>query len=445
MRKLIPLFILCLVALNSQGQWVSQATGFTTATRGIGQIIITDNNTAWATAYDGSVPVDVIQEYTRTTDDGTTWVPGAVTSPANREWSCFTAIDDQTAWAMFYNSTSATKGYIYKTSDGGQTWSQQGSTLFQSATSFGNVIYFWDANTGVAMGDPPSGEFEIYTTSDGGANWNAVDAANIPDALSGEYGLVRGLAVGSDGAIWFLTNMGRVYKSTDQGQTWTAYDTGLTGQIEVVACKDANNAWVRQAGSMARTTDGGATWNTITPASGHFFKNDLCFVPTTADVIISTGVNMSDVTDQGSSYSLDGGDNWVTIDSAVQRIAVKFFNNGTGWCGGFSTDQYTDGIFKYTGGFVAVGIQNSPPTEFKFNLYPNPGDGLFYFSFDVQNTQPIHIRVTDALGKTVFDKIYKDKSQTWLRSIDLRSFSKGIYFLDLENNGNHTARKLVVN
>jgi hypothetical protein len=196
---------------------------------------------------------------------------------------------------------------------------------------------------------------------------------------------------------------------------------------------------------MKRTTDGGNTWTTVTPATGHFFKNDLDFVPTTANTIISTGVNVNDATDQGTSYSVDGGDNWVTIDSAIQHIAIKFFNGVTGWSGSFNVDQYTDGIFKYTDAFVSDAIQNSSVKDFKFILYPNPGEGLFYFSFDVQNNQPIHIRVTDALGKAVLDKIYKDKSQTWLRSIDLRQFSKGIYFLDLENNGNHTTRKLVIN
>ena len=60
-------FVLPAAALNTQtrvvnmnantmgrGQWIEQASGFTTASRGIRFLDAIDNDTAWAIAYDGS-------------------------------------------------------------------------------------------------------------------------------------------------------------------------------------------------------------------------------------------------------------------------------------------------------------------------------------------------------------------------------------------------------
>ena len=47
-------------------------------------------------------------------------------------------------------------GGIFKTIDGGLTWSRQDSANYDSSSSFANVVYFWDENVGFAQGDPLS-------------------------------------------------------------------------------------------------------------------------------------------------------------------------------------------------------------------------------------------------------------------------------------------------
>ncbi len=100
-------------------------------------------------------------------------------------------------------------------------------------------------------------------------------------------------------------------------------------------------------------------------------------------------------------------------------------------------------MFKYDGGFVATGITPAI-ADYKLKLYPNPSTGLFYLAFDAENNLPINVLVTDALGKVVLKMTYKDKSQLWLKSIDLTNYAPGVYFLKLENNGNETTQKLIV-
>lgn len=81
-----------------------------------------------------------------------------------------TAASEDIAWATFYN-TNSNQGKVLKTTDGGQNWTDQPSAVFDmSLGAFPNIIHFWDENTGVVIGDPSGGYWEIYTTTNGGAN-----------------------------------------------------------------------------------------------------------------------------------------------------------------------------------------------------------------------------------------------------------------------------------
>jgi photosystem II stability/assembly factor-like uncharacterized protein len=376
-------------------------------------------------------------------------------APSTYAWSCFAAIDENTAWALFYKASTGSTGGVYKTTDGGGTWSQQGAgSIFNTAgASFPDVIYFWDANTGVAIGDPVNNEYEIYTTTDGGTTWTAVSGANIPDpSSSGEFGLTRSFAVRGN-SLWFGTNAGRLFKTTDFGATWTVYSTGTTLAIVSLDFANETEGWAELSdptsfvfNSIVRTTDGGNTWTDITP-SGTFYNassnGGFSYVPFTANTLVASGVDDASAS-FGSAYSLDGGDSWIEIDNGVVHTAVSFYDNETGWSGGLNTSTTLGGIFKYTEVFQATGIPTGNSPNYEFNLYPNPSNGLFYISFDAENNLPINVQVTDAMGKIVFQKIYKDKSQLWLRSIDLRDFNSGVYFMKLENDGVETTQKLVI-
>ena len=70
------LFLSLIASLSINAQWTSQATGFTDAARGLGEIRIVDANTVWAVAYDGSGLGADIQEFTRTTNGGASWTTG---------------------------------------------------------------------------------------------------------------------------------------------------------------------------------------------------------------------------------------------------------------------------------------------------------------------------------------------------------------------------------
>ena len=350
-QLLIIASMLFSVGAYSQATWVSQATGFVDVSTGVRNVSAPDANNVWIATYDGSGGAANRTDFSRTTDGGATWTPGTIPAPAGYNWSMIFGLDAMNAWAMYYDAVVGTGGGIWHTSDGGATWAQQGVGTIFNANSFPDVVHFWNANDGVSFGDPnPATDFEIYTTTNGGTTWVQTPAANIPNALAGEFGIVEHYNVIGN-TIWFDTNKGRVFKSIDKGLNWTVAVTGITvpatGAINI-CFYDANNGLARLynqttgVNTVKRTTDGGATWATGT-VTGNMFGSDLKYIPGTTSKLISTGAAAGFI---GSSFSYDGGLNWIDIETLAQRTAIGAVDTNNIWSGGFTTSPTTDGIFK---------------------------------------------------------------------------------------------------
>ena len=299
----------------------------------------------------------------------------------------------------------------------------------------------FDLNKGWAQGDPISGEFEMYTTTDGGTTWTPVPGANIPNPLSGEYGLVDLYATVGNNTIFFGTNKGRVFKSTDGGLNWTASTTGLT-DIHEIAFANANEGLVRKDTDLYRTKDGGTTWAAVAySGSGSLYLSDMKYVPGTTATYVSTGAGDSQLGLSGSSYSIDGGTTWVDYDNGFQRTALAFFSPTVGYAGGFNTDATTNGIFKFTGTVIS-GISNK---EFSKNIkvFPNPSNGLVNVELSKVNGGEVSINVTDALGRSVFAKEVAVKG-AYSTQLDLSNLKAGVYMLQVKTGENLSTRKLVI-
>lgn len=328
------------VSLEPYGEWIIQNSNFTNTSTGIGHIDIVDANTVWAVSYDGSGGAANYQEFTKTTDGGANWTVGTIdVGDVDLGISMITAIDDQTAWLVAYPQQAGDVGGIWKTTDGGSTWNRQNSATYNDASgaSFSNVVHFWDANNGFCQGDPINGEYELYTTTDGGANWNLVPGANIPNPLNAnEYGYVRDIEVVGD-TVWFGTNTGRLYRSPDKGYTWEVFQTPETDMGNAsYSFRDGGTGLMNVGGTIYRSTDGGETWNQVT-TTGTVAESNICYIEGT-DVVFSTGT--------GSSYSEDGGTTWNVIDTD-QHTYVEFLNPSIGWSGYFTQTDGSHGIWKW--------------------------------------------------------------------------------------------------
>ncbi|MCX6269448.1 MAG: T9SS type A sorting domain-containing protein [Bacteroidetes bacterium] len=91
-----------------------------------------------------------------------------------------------------------------------------------------------------------------------------------------------------------------------------------------------------------------------------------------------------------------------------------------------------------------VGIQkNLNPV--KTQVSPNPSHGVF--TLDVYCGKPItvNVSVVDALNMTVYQADGLSLTNRLTKTIDLGHIAKGIYFVIVENEGNKTVKKVIVN
>ncbi|MEE3037566.1 MAG: CotH kinase family protein [Bacteroidota bacterium] len=80
----------------------------------------------------------------------------------------------------------------------------------------------------------------------------------------------------------------------------------------------------------------------------------------------------------------------------------------------------------------------------QFILYPNPTDGQFVVSLDLNQKQDLLITITDYLGKVVFLEQLTELNGHYNRGIDLSHKASGIYTLTISNNYQHFHKKIVV-
>lgn len=440
-RILLTGFALVTVLAQAQNTWIPQATKFANSF-GVNEIAIVDAQTVWITAYDGTAAGTYPKAVSRTTNGGATWTATTVSGPGSNSLSAdIAAVDANTAWlATAGTSASPNSNAIWKTVNGGTSWTRQ--TIGYTAASFTNMVYFWNANEGWTGGDPKNGVFEMYRTTNGGTTWTAV-AGNIPaPTAADEYGLTGAKAVAGD-HVWFGTTKGRIFHSPDRGATWTAAFSpaldfgggaaggGVDGSSAKMTFKDGMNGYLltvdgqvtggTPTAAIYTTTNGGSTWEQVTP-TGTWYFGDIEYVPGTVNTLVTTGINSGSPDYMGSAYSTDGGVTWNSIDTGAQRGKVEFLNPTTGWAGQFADTAGTKGILKFSGNLALATSENATKSQLK--VFPNPATDIVNVT---SNKKVENVSVIDLSGK----KVQSVKGS----QVNVSSLAKGTYILQVYYGG----------
>ena len=332
---------LLLASLPVQGQWIRQTTTMTDHNAIIADLDVVSSNVVWVVGADGYDARRDFVKFARTTNGGTTWTNGSInaSSAVFKYLTGVSAIDADNAWVTAVTRQPGVRpSRVYRTSNGGASWVEQSTAAFAIPDGQPKGIHMLSATTGVVVGDPNGGSFEVYTTTTGGTTWLRVPAANLPAPLTTET-VMQGTLEAIGNNLWVGTSAGRVLRSTDAGLTWTASVTTLP-RVPVLAFADAQNGLtllpdLTGSAAVSRTTDGGQTWTAVA-ASGPCFGTGLSAVPGTPGAFVSTGqddITFNSGVTGGSSYTLDYGLTWRAID-AQGHGPVSFLDASTGWSGG---------------------------------------------------------------------------------------------------------------
>ncbi len=434
MKIVLSVLLVSSLSVNAQF-WTEKATGFAAPNRSLNSISIVDANIIWANAFDNSdllKPQYGVKEITLSLDGGETWTSKSVDLGLTNTLSGISSISATsatTAWVSVFPDTGGSSG-IWKTTDSGLTWVQQTTALYNGTGSYTNFVHFWDANNGIAQGDPEGGEFEIYTTSDGGTTWTRVPGANIPNpdtSGDGEWGYFNLYSV-SGNTIWFGTNKGRIFKSSDKGLTWTANNSVAGADFGVDKFTFSNETkgllMIEGTQKLYNTNDGGSTWNqVITP---DFYKSDIAYIPGTSMVVAGGAANPF-----GSSYSTNDGVSWTVIDTGIYHGTLAFLNDSFGFSAGRNTNSTTGGISKFTG-IPPLKTQKFDSGK-QISAYPNPTNGILHLNSEFSPIKDT--KLFDQLGRQVHDSKFQSSNKV---NLDLKSLQNGLYLLKITTDSGKT-------
>lgn len=293
-------------------------------------------------------------------------------SPSN-----ISAVSDSVAFVAVYSKTGLKSGRVFKTVNGGTTWTvcTDTTTMFISSANFPDVVHFWTKNMGWVMGDPNGGgspaEFEIWRTYNQGASWARVPSANIPNPVSGEYGLTNVYTTFGNHFAWYGTNKGRVYYSTDTCGTWNVASVpGMAGGVSGLAFRDSVHGFCWGSSStssfvysLAQTTDGGVTWVAATPNPTDMGQYDLTAIPGSVSYL-SVGINGAQ-SGYVTSITSDDGATWTVLETGItndqRMLKVEAVDSLHAWAGSFSDNvlpKGNKGMNKFS--FCAMTVSATP-------------------------------------------------------------------------------------
>lgn len=327
MRRLGFLIVLLWAVRSEAGDlWRLQAVGTESDFRGL---CVVSPDVVWVSGTKGT--------FARTADGGRTWAASTVPGAGTLDFRDVEAFGVATAYLLSAGPGGDSR--IYKTTDGGKTWSLQFTNT--DPEGFYDALAFWDEKTGLAFGDPVKGRFQLLRTDNGGATWRPARADAVPPALPGEGAFAAsGTCLTTYGPrdAWFVTGgakVARVFRSADQGRTWSTADTPIQAGVATagafsIAFRDRGNGMIvggdyrnpDAAGrTVAVTADGGKTWK---PAGRSLpYRSAVAWAK---DRWIAVGPGGTDV-------STDDGATWLRWDGGAFN-SVAFTPAGDGWAAG---------------------------------------------------------------------------------------------------------------
>lgn len=310
-------------------------SGMSAAEDSSGNILFTMINTdatgKHSVQFRSSAEGDYGQDFTQTTDSSHTRFSSRTTPGA--------AVFQGKMWVFGGNSGSGALGDLWNSTDG-QTWTQETMTGDVPAAVHNPtmVVHSNGSKMWIIGGD---GTPNTYRSTDGTA-WTRMDGGTgaLPSGLNNFS------AVYYDGALWVLggligtTVQNSVYKSTDDGATWSS----VTPQVPFTAVYDStavvfnNQMWV-VGGKTSTSTSGGTsnTWRSSDGVNWSFIAGNWTgrwghALAVANDRLWMMGGNIGSGTSKNDVYYTLDGTTWVQSTGAA-AFSARFYLAALGYDG----------------------------------------------------------------------------------------------------------------
>jgi len=391
MKKLTSLLIFILLATGyTQAQWEMQLDlqNYTYLDR----IFFLNENLGWSI---GCASIEGMTPYFYTTDGGGHWY-------IDDQWMDIMGDD-----IVFVNPDTgfiATQnGVIYKTTDGGQSWTGIQTPATQNVIR----LFFVDENNGWATLKNQNDAFQLVHTMDGGDNWFTQQVFEInTSGLLSIYFLSDRIGFGGGGYYDIENNneYSSIVKTINKGETWESiYLTQNTFYaIYDLFFFDTITGWaVGGKPSMQyllmHTDNGGETWeeHTIESTYDLYSINCICFVNDSTGWIggaVELGYGII-------YFTNNSGENWHLQQMFYEPILdIQMLNSDTGWAvGGGYIYHTTNGDSIYV-----ENVNENKLIKNLFTFFPNPTNGIITIKTPHSLTGKCQLMISGLYGDRIF-------------------------------------------
>jgi hypothetical protein len=451
MKKLLSILAGLILMINvtySQNSW-TWVSYLPAPTPSINSISVVDASIIWiaAAAAGGSARIY------RTVDGGANWQIKNTGLPTTMNGYGICALDSLTCWIGNDIMT------IYKTSDGGNSWVAQ----LTVTGSFCDGIRMINANTGWFYADPTNSAgqpYQIRYTYNGGTNW--VINSTSPVSTS-DWGVMNAWDWSDTSHIWFgsanitpSSTTAKVFR-TSTGITGTISTTTVPGTSGATGCSyqavgfvDNNNGMIGSSGGdIKKTTDGGATYTSVTPPSGltSFSVMNMCALKDGSNKIrlaidSSGGAVLYSTTNLGTTWVREV----IPTQASASTIShIQFLNANLGFAALGSPSGALGGLMKYGPLSGITGNNHEVPADYKLEQnYPNPFNPSTTIRFAIPKSGNVTLIVYNSIGKEVATLVSESMAAgSYTVSYDASALTSGLYFYKITTNGFTDTKKML--
>ena len=424
-------------------------------------VFFINSNIGWRVGSEGTIE--------KTVDNGETWIMQS----KRFTWDSFQKvdfIDDRNGWIVSNES-------IYRTFDGGDSWSLQKSILAQgidnlfavdnlhcwvvgsnwesdafilNTTDGGNNwnnqpiqfkgdlldLYFFDQNIGWIVGDSGA----VFSTQNGGQNWIRQETGTSERLISTDF-------INKDQG-WVASSEGKIFYTLSGGKEWQVFTQKDIPSFQAIEFIDSQNGWgvggvlvlinfgVIIRGYIYNTADGGATWqlqledSVDAYSSIKFIDKNTCWVAGNGSVL----------------FTIDGGANWQRQLLIGGLSSLDFVDTNNGWLVG----DYGVIIHTKSGGATFIEDPEKLKTSILSNFslsqnYPNPFNPITNIEYRLANTDFVNLSIYNILGQKVITLVNKKQpAGSYQMQWDATGFASGIYYYKLSAGDFKQVKKMIL-
>jgi len=173
--------------------------------------------------------------------------------------------------------------------------------------------------------------------------------------------------------------------------------------------------------------------------------------PSDVDLFVSTSSNYTTTDDPNTidyTWSVSPAEAWNELSVDMYNLTVSWNEAYTGQanievygsndCGNGTVSEALEVSIGNTFG-IGENDQN-----IGVSVFPNPNNGTFTIKLSSTKNEKLRLSINSIVGESVYSEEQITVNGELLKTVDLSSFSEGIYFLVIENNNRIVTEKIVI-